>query len=131
MKTKMISLRASYPCSIRRSALSAMEFINKDISNHILLKQLANKTGTNECTLKKIFKNIYSTTVYQFLLKKRMEHADYLLQTTHLKIKEIAIQCGYESSSGFITTFRKYFGTSPGELRKKWCYEISKFQSIN
>lgn len=108
----------AYPPSISRSIHNAMELINADVSNHFVLKDLAKNAGTNECTLKKGFKGIFKITVYQHLLKKRMGYAVHLLQTTNCKENDIAIQCGYESLSGFITTFRKYFGLRPGELRK-------------
>jgi AraC-like DNA-binding protein len=105
------------PPTVVRSVFSAREFINADVSNHIYLKDLAHHSGTNECTLKRGFKNIFKITVYQYLLKKRMRHAKHLLQSTNLKEREIAIMCGYESLAGFVTTFRRYFGYSPHQLR--------------
>lgn len=105
------------PPTVTRSVFSARELINADVSNHILLKDLAHHSGTNECTLKRGFKNIFKITVYQYLLKERMRHAKHLLQSTNLKESEIASLCGYESLAGFITTFRRYFGCRPHQLR--------------
>ena len=105
------------PPTVRRSVFSARELINADVSNHILLKDLAHHSGTNECTLKKGFKNIFKITVYQYLLKKRMRYARHLLQSTNLKEREIAVLCGYDSLAGFVTTFRRYFGCRPRQLR--------------
>jgi AraC-like DNA-binding protein len=106
-----------YPPTVVRSVFRAREFINADVSNHIYLKDLAHHSGTNECTLKRGFKNIFKITVYQYLLKKRMRLAKHLLQSTNLKEREIAVMCGYDSLSGFVTTFRRYFGCSPHQLR--------------
>jgi len=105
------------PPTVLRSVISARELINADVSNHILLKDLAHHSGTNECTLKRGFKNIFKTSVYQYLLKKRMRYAKHLLQSTDLKEREIAALCGYESLAGFVTTFRRYFGFRPHQLR--------------
>ena len=109
-----------YPSSITSAAIEAMKQINKDLSRHIVIKDLAKNAGTNECTLKKVFKNIFNITVYGYLLKSRMQYANRLLQATNYKEKKIAELCGYKSLPGFITTFRKYFGISPGEWRKKF-----------
>lgn len=105
------------PPTVVRSVFSARELINSDISDHVLLKELACYSGTNECTLKRGFKRIFKITVYQYLLKKRMRLAKHLLQSTNLKEREIALLCGYESLAGFVTTFRRYFGYSPHQLR--------------
>lgn len=105
------------PPTVVRSVFSARELINSDVSNHILLKDLARHSGTNECTLKKGFKRLFKTSIYQYLLKKRMRHAKHLLQSSDLKVKDIAVLCGYDSPAGFITTFRRYYGFSPRRLR--------------
>jgi len=105
------------PPTVVRSVFSARELINSDVSNHILLKELAHHSGTNECTLKRGFKRLFKTSVYQYLLKKRMRYARHLLLTSDLREKDIAVLCGYDSLAGFITTFRRYYGFSPHCLR--------------
>jgi AraC-like DNA-binding protein len=105
------------PPTVVRSVFSARELINDDVSNHIVLKDLARHSGTNECTLKRGFKSVFRISVYQYLLKKRMRYAKHLLLVTDLKEREIAIMCGYESLAGFVTTFRRYYGCSPRQLR--------------
>lgn len=97
----------------------ALNIINEDVSNHIKLKQLARQSGTNECTLKKGFRSLFNISIYQYLLKSRMMKAKKLLQDSSLKQKNIAYMCGYESHAGFVTAFRKYYGQTPGEYRKK------------
>ena len=104
-----------------RAALHARNIISGDISRHLVLKDLARKTTTNECTLKKEFKNLFKISMYQYLLQCRMHHANNLLQSTRLTIKHIAIECGYESPAGFTNSFRRYYGISPGEIRRKSC----------
>ena len=98
---------------------TALSIIHRDISNHIILKQLAKQSGTNECTLKKGFRAVLNISVYQYLLQCRMNRASSLLKTTLAKEKDIAVECGYESLAGFVTSFKKYHGITPGELRKR------------
>lgn len=104
--------------SVRRAVSSVRMLINSDISRHIVLSDLARYAGVNECTLKMGFRTLFKTSVYQYLLSRRMNYACNLIVSTKLPIKDIALQSGYESVSGFITSFRKYFGYTPGQLRK-------------
>ncbi len=119
MKTiSLITSTEKYPLSVIKSVHNAKDFMNADISLHLVLKKLAKQSGTNEYTLKKAFKAIFKISVYQYLLKTRMEHALKLIAETTCKETVIAEQCGYETLSGFITTFHKYFGQKPGDVRK-------------
>jgi AraC-like DNA-binding protein len=104
--------------SVRRAVSSVRMLINSDVSRHIVLSDLARYAGVNECTLKMGFRTLFKTSVYQYLLSRRMNYACNLIVSTKLPIKDIALQSGYESVSGFITSFRKYFGYTPGQLRK-------------
>ncbi len=83
------------------------------------LHQLASMVGTNECTLKKAFKQEFGTTVFQYLFEFRMNLAvQYLLDST-LSIAEIGIKLGYDYQSHFCTAFKRKFGVSPMEFRMK------------
>ena len=106
-----------YPFSIVQSVLHVKQIINEDISRHIVLKHLAQHAGMNECTLKKCFRKVFKDTIYQYLLKERMRQAHHLLKTTKMRETDIAISCGFETLAGFITSFRRYYGMTPGELR--------------
>lgn len=57
-------------------------------------------------------------TFMNLLIKKRMEVAHALLTTTGLKIYEVARQCGYSDQHYFSFCFKKYYGTSPAQLRR-------------
>lgn len=109
-----------YPICKSKPIYLALHIMNEDISHHIKLKQLARQSGTNECTLKKGFRELFNISVYQYLLKNRMKKATALLQNPTLKQIDIATQCGYESLAGFVTAFRKYHGQTPGEHRKRF-----------
>lgn len=108
----------THPIAVTRPVYTAYHIINSDISNHIIVKQLAKQSGTNECLLKKGFRELFNISIYQYLLQCRMKKAYELLHNSSLKQKDIAAECGYETLAGFVTAFRKHFGKPPGELRK-------------
>ena len=52
-----------------------------------------------------------------YLNNIRMKNAVKLLETTNLKVYEIAEKVGYSSLSYFSTTFKKKFGQNPYEYQ--------------
>ena len=102
-----------------RAAMRARKLMCKDISRHLVLKELARSVGTNECALKREFKYLFNTSVYQYLLFERMKRARRLLVNTGMPVKCIAYNCGFESLAGFINTFRRLYHLSPGAFRKQ------------
>ena len=65
------------------------------------------------------FKSETGQTPLAYITQRRMEHAELLLITTGLNVKEIAIRLGYEDYSYFNRVFRKWVGMTPLEYREK------------
>ena len=55
--------------------------------------------------------------LHQYLLKIRIREALFLLQSTDLPIREIAIRVGFKNSSYFSRYFKKITGYTPGSFR--------------
>ena len=85
------------------------------------LTELADEIGLSLKKLKEGFKQLYGSTVYQFVLDHKMNHARQLLGTGSHNVNEVAIQLGYSNSSHFIEAFKKKFGTTP----KKYLLSVS------
>ena len=67
----------------------AREILLQRIGDPITIKELSRKVGTNECYLKKGFKEMFGTTVFDFYQSQRMEHAKYLLYEKGLRPCEL------------------------------------------
>lgn len=96
----------------------AHDYLSEHIDESCTLKELARKVGTNDFKLKRGFKKLYGTTVYDFLIDARMEKAKTLLLETDTSVHDIAFITGYKNISGFITAFKKKTGYSPGHFKK-------------
>lgn len=81
------------------------------------LHDLATMVGTNECTLKKAFKQEFGSTVFQYLFDYRMNLAAHYLLDTALPIADIGIRLGYDYQSHFCTAFKRKYGMSPMDFR--------------
>lgn len=96
--------------------IQAREVLLQHIGTPITIKSLSRKVATNECYLKKGFKEVFGTTIFDFYQGQRMEHAKYLLYEKGLSVTEVSASLGYSSISHFSTAFKKHTGIKPCEL---------------
>jgi len=100
----------------REKIIKAREVLLKHIGDPITIKELSRKVAINECYLKKGFKEIFGTTIFDFYQSQRMEHARYLLYEKGLSVSEVSALLGYSYISHFSTAFKKHTGLKPCEL---------------
>ena len=94
----------------------ARDILLQHLDNPITIKELSRKVALNECYLKKGFKEVVGSTIFEFFQKRRMEYARMLLYERGLQVTEVAELLGYSSISHFSTAFKKHTGMKPCEL---------------
>ncbi|MBR2861160.1 MAG: helix-turn-helix domain-containing protein [Clostridia bacterium] len=92
--------------------------IDSDISAELSLGTLAEKQGVSSGYLATIFKKETGKTISEYVRHKRIEHAKYLLSTTHLQIQTVALHCGIMDVQYFSKIFKKQIGKTPKEYRE-------------
>ena len=100
----------------REKITLAREILLQQIGDPITIKELSRKVGTNECYLKKGFKELFGSTIFDFYQTQRMEHGKYLLYEKGLSVTDVSALLGYSSISHFSTAFKKHTGIKPCEL---------------
>ena len=100
----------------REKISKAREVLLQHIGDPLTIKELSRKVAINECYLKKGFKEMFGTTIFDFYQTQRMEHAKYLLYDKGLSVTEVSALLGYSSISHFSTAFKKHTGIKPCEL---------------
>ena len=100
----------------REKISRAREILIEHIGEPITIRELSRKVAMNECYLKKGFKEMFGTTIFDFYQSQRMEHARYLLYEKGLSVTEVSLMLGYSSISHFSTAFKKHTGLKPCEL---------------
>jgi AraC family transcriptional regulator len=100
----------------REKIVKAREILLQHIGEPITIKALSRKAAINECYLKKGFKEMFGSTIFDFYQSQRMEHAKYLLYEKGLTVTEVSVLLGYSSISHFSTAFKKHTGLKPCEL---------------
>jgi AraC family transcriptional regulator len=100
----------------REKITKAREILLQHIGEPLTIKALSRKVAINECYLKKGFKELFGTTIFDFYQTQRMEHAKYLLYDKGLSVTDVSSLLGYSSISHFSTAFKKHTGIKPCEL---------------
>ena len=95
----------------------SQQIISKNPEKNFSLKELSRHVGTNEYNLKKHFKQVFSSTVFGYIQKFRMEKAKEMLTDGKLKIAEISRQLGYKHATHFTAAFKKHFGFLPHKVK--------------
>ena len=68
--------------------------------------------------LSAVFKEETGMTLNRFIREVRMNKAKELLETTNMKISQIAKEVGFSNNSYFCRSFREFFGDTPKACRK-------------
>jgi two-component system, response regulator YesN len=84
----------------------------------ISLELVSKKFFVSKEYLTTIFKKSYGCNVTEYIISLRMKKAKELVTTTTLQFKTISEMVGYEDVSYFYRVFKKFYGKSPGEIRK-------------
>lgn len=65
------------------------------------------------------FKKAVGRSFSDYITLLRLSEAEKLLISTEQSITDIALSCGFSSTSHFISRFKAQKGITPGQLRKK------------
>lgn len=96
-----------------------MDYVDKNYMNPITLSELSARLDYSLSHISRKFKSDTGMTFMQYLQKKRVEQSGRLIANTNKKFGEIAELTGYQDIKFFYQIFKKYWGMTPKEFRKK------------
>ncbi len=82
-------------------------------------REIARQLGMGYSNFRKQFRLYTGLSPGQYLIQLRIREAKSLLYNTHLPVKAIAEESGFNSSYYFVRLFRSKVGMTPGEFRQK------------
>lgn len=92
--------------------------IDTDLTADLSLSTQAELLNINPSYLSALFKKETGTTLTEYVNRKRVEHAVYLLNSTNMQIQTIAQYCGIMDVNYFTKIFKKHIGKTPKEYRE-------------
>ncbi|MBR3358736.1 MAG: response regulator [Solobacterium sp.] len=95
------------------------DYIDEHLSENIRKEDLTDLMHLNEDYLTRLFKKETGMSIKAYIIQRKMYAARELLQTTSLSVSSVAIQMGYSNFSHFAASYKKEFGITPAEEKKK------------
>ncbi|UNK16919.1 AraC family transcriptional regulator [Paenibacillus sp. N3/727] len=95
--------------------------IEARLCEDLTLSYLAQIANFSDFHFHRVFQSIVGLPVMEYVRRRRLYHAACRVVDTSEKLTNIALDCGFGTPETFIRAFRKLYGMTPGEFRKKGC----------
>ena len=112
--------------SNRDLAYKVRILLNKAISTHITVDDIAKKLYRSKNDITRQFKKKYGTTPHNYLIGIRITRAKNLLVNSKKTLAEIANYLCFSSEFHFSNTFKKKVGVSPRDFKNKYIEEPNR-----
>ena len=97
----------------------AILFLQSRFSESPSLSDAAEFVHLNTDYFASQFKRHTKKTYYTYLTDLKMEHARKLTLETELTLAVVAYKCGFGDQSNFLRQFKRYYGCTPTEMRRR------------
>lgn len=106
--------KLEFPTNLKK----AIGYIRKNHSRHITLDELALYCNVSKQQIIRYFKSTFGTTPINYILEYKISKAkEYMLFQSHLSVKEIALELGFDNQHYFSRIFKKITGETPSEYK--------------
>lgn len=95
----------------------ALDYIYTHICDPITLCDISENVGLSYCYLSKLFAKETGVNLKDYILEMKIEKAKNLLKYTETDSVEIAHILSFSTQSHFISTFKRYTGTTPKKYK--------------
>jgi YesN/AraC family two-component response regulator len=98
-----------------------LSYVKKNFMNRITLRDAAKAYSVSEEHLSRMFKKETGFGFNEFVTLLRLQRAEAMLKNENGKnVSEIAYACGFNDSNYFSDKFKKVYGITPSEAKKKY-----------
>lgn len=121
----LLETRAQLPegpaISAREAALvhQARDQLTQHYAHPPNIAELARRIGLNQTKLKEAFRQMFGVTLYEYILRLRMEHASHMLSSGDYDIAQVAYAVGYDYPANFTAAFKRHFGQLPRHWKRR------------
>jgi len=95
------------------------EIMQANYMKPLAIKDYARMCGRSLSSFRRDFVKTYHTPPGKWLLKKRLEHSRFLLDTTTDRISEILYSAGFNNRAHFNKAFKNAYGMAPNNYRQQ------------
>lgn len=100
------------------------KYIESNYCQNFKISVFEEKYHFSSAYLTKLFRSAYGYSIYEYVLKLRMERALELLENPEIKVLSIAERLGYTDNHYFSKAFKTYYGMSPSQYRNDYLQSL-------
>ncbi len=93
----------------------ALKYIEENLTQKITLEEIAQIANMSPTYFSSVFKKLNGISLWEYITAKRVDKAIELLKTTNMTKLDIAMNCGFSSSSNFYKSFSHVTGKKPSD----------------
>ena len=95
----------------------AIDHIVQNLAQPLRLEDVSEAARFSPFHFHRVFKALIGETLNQFVKRQRLERALYLMSHAPKRsLTDVALHCGFASSSDFSRNFKQHFGSAPSEF---------------
>lgn len=94
-------------------------YIHENFMLNLTLEEVSKQCNYSISHFSKKFKSVTGKTFIEYLNDVRLNYAVNILSNSNVRITELAYDCGFGSVRSFNREFKKKYGCSPNEYKKK------------
>ena len=98
--------------------LRAEEMLQAGLEGNISVNELASACLLSSSHFARRFRHSFGTSVHQYLIQLRIDHAKYMLNRGDKSLAEIAVQSGFYDQASFTRTFTRIERMTPSRWRR-------------
>lgn len=104
----------------RMSISRAIEYFHGHLGERVSVQDLSYIANLSPSHFTRIFKQETNMSPVEYMLRTRLEYAKRMLRSDEKTLTQIAMDCGFNSSSYFAQCFLRAHGIPPSEFRKSY-----------
>lgn len=99
--------------------VNSIDYIEEHITDTLNIRDIAKQANTSPFYYQRMFTVLTDMSVQAYIRNRRLTLAAIELTTSNVKVIDLAMKYGYESSEAFSRAFKKNHGASPTMIRNK------------
>lgn len=116
---RIFAAKAATRDEVLRRVCVARDLIDSTLDESLRLQDLARVACMSPFHLHRHFRTTFGETPQEYRSRRRMERAARALRSTDAPVTEIALDAGFSSLGSFSSLFKRQFGASPREFRRR------------
>jgi AraC family L-rhamnose operon regulatory protein RhaS len=102
------------------AAAKAASYLERHFAEPVSLAALAKSSGVSPRHLRRVFAKLCKASPMDYLMELRAAQAAELLESSELRVSEIAFRCGFGDGNYFARQFKRAAGLSPRQYRARF-----------